>query len=501
MKRILTVSQMRETDGYTINGLGVPSLTLMKRAGEALAREAENLVSQGETLCVCGGGNNGGDGYVCAEILLESGREVTVVCVGESKSADNAVCRQSFLNAGGRVENAFPDKTFSLVIDCLLGTGFHGEPKPQYAEAIQKINAYKTAGAKVLSADIPSGLNGDNGRKTVCVESDVTLCIGEEKAGVYYGDGIDVSGKILCADIGIRLPEEDYAVIIEESDVARLLPKRKRNTHKGSFGRTAIIGGSAQYVGAGYLSAYACLRSGSGYTYLYVPQSVLPYYVLKNPELIVKPLDGGGVRGMRKTLDELLQMQAIAYGMGMGVNKEVCEGAKYLLNEYTGKLVLDADALNALAKYEKGNLQSVFANKKCEVVITPHVKEFSRLTGQTVQEILEKGMLAPVEFAKMHAVTVLLKGAVTTVTDGNKICVNVVGSAGQAKGGSGDALAGVIAGLLAQGLSTLDGALAGAYLLGKSAENVEKNIGEYAMLATDVIDGLGVVFNALHATE
>lgn len=492
---------MREADGYTINALKVPSLTLMKRAGEALAREAENLVSQGETLCVCGGGNNGGDGYVCAEILLESGREVTVVCVGEGKSADNAVCKQSFLNAGGRVESVFPDKAFSLVIDCLLGTGFHGEPKPQYAEAIQKINAYKRAGSKVLSADIPSGLNGDNGQRTVCVEADVTLCIGEKKAGVYYGDGIDVAGKVLCSDIGIRLPEAGYATLIEKADVAKLLPKRKRNTHKGSYGRTAIVGGSAQYVGAGYLSAYACLRSGAGYTYLYVPQSVLPYYVLKNPELIVKALDGGGARGMRETLDGLLQMQAIAYGMGMGVSKEVCEGAKFLLNEYTGRLVLDADALNALAKYEKGNLQSIFAHKKCEVVLTPHVKEFSRLTGQTSRGILEKGMLAPVEFAKMHAVTVLLKGAVTTVTDGNQIRVNVAGSAGQAKGGSGDALSGVIAGLLGQGLSALDGAIAGVYLLGKSAENVEKSTGEYAMLATDVIDGLGTVFNELHATE
>ena len=501
MERIVTVSQMREADGYTIHQLGVPSLTLMRRAGEALACEAENLVSQGATLCVCGGGNNGGDGYVCAEILLERGREVTVVCVGEGKSADNAVCKQSFLNAGGNVENAFPNKKFSLVIDCLLGTGFYGAPKPQYAEAIERINAYKKAGAKVLSADIPSGLNGDNGQKSVCVEADVTLCIGEKKAGVYFGDGIDVAGKVFCADIGIRLPAGDYATLIEKEDVAKLLPKRKRNTHKGSYGKVAIVGGSAQYFGAGYLSAYACLRSGAGYTYLYVPQAVLPYYVLKNPELIVKPLDGGGARGMRERLDGLLQMQAIAYGMGMGVNKEVCEGAKYLLNEYTGKLLLDADALNALAKYEKGNLQNLFTNKKCEVVLTPHVKEFSRLTGRTVSEILGQGMLAPVEFAKTHAVTVLLKGAVTTITDGKKICVNAVGSAGQAKGGSGDALSGVVAGLLGQGLSVFDGAVAGAYWLGKSAENVAKNMGEYSMLSTDVIDGLGKAFLALHATE
>ena len=501
MRRILTVAQMREADTYTINEKNEPSLTLMYRAGEALANEAENLVSQGEVLCVCGGGNNGGDGYVCAEILRERGREVTVVCVGESKSADNEYYKQRFIEAGGRIEKAFPENKFSLVVDCLLGTGFYGAPKGECAVAIERIKAYKTDGAKVLSADIPSGLNGDNGQKSLCVEADVTLCIGEEKTGVYYGEGVDVAGKVVRKDIGIVLPNEEYATIIQKEDVAKLLPKRKRNTHKGDYGRVAIIGGSAQYFGAGYLSAYAGLRSGAGYTYLYVPQSILGYYVLKNPEMIIRPLDGRGARGMCETLDGLLSMQAIAYGMGMGVTKEVCEGAKQLLNTYTGSLLLDADALNALAKYEKGNIVSIFANKKCEVVLTPHVKEFSRLTGDSIEEILEKGMFAPVAFAKQCAVTVLLKGAVTTVTDGERIAVNIAGSAGQAKGGSGDALSGLIAGLLAQGLDVFDGAVAGAYLLGRSAENVEKTVGEYGMLATDIINGLGQVFNELHGAE
>lgn len=492
---------MREADRYTINGLGTPSLTLMERAGEALANEAEKLVSQGEVLCVCGNGNNGGDGYVCAEILLERGREVTAVCVGESKSEENAVCKQRFINAGGKVSETFPEKAFSLVVDCLLGTGFRGIPKDAHADAIARINAYRNAGAKVLSADIPSGLNGDNGLQSLCVEADVTLCIGEKKAGVFYGDGIDVAGELVRADIGIALPETNYAKRIEKEDVAKRLPQRKRNTHKGRYGRVAIVGGSALYAGAGYLSAYACLRSGAGYTYLYVPKQVLPYYVLKSPELIVKALDGGNAKAMQQCFEELLQMQAIAYGMGMGVSKEVCEGAKYLLNEYTGKLVLDADALNALAKYEKGNLQEIFGHKKCEVLLTPHVKEFSRLTGMTVKEILEKGMLAPVEFAKEHGAVVLLKGAVTTVTNGQEIAVNTAGSAGQAKGGSGDALSGLVAGLLGQGLSVFDGACAGAYLLGKSAENTEEKTGQYAMLATDVIDGLGQAFIDLYKTE
>ncbi len=501
MERIYTVAQMREADTYTIRTLGVPAQSLMERAGLALAECVEEMSAHGEVICVCGSGNNGGDGYVCAKVLAERGGEVVCVAVGEGKSAEARLMQSQCAEAGVRIQTEFPERGFAVVVDCLLGTGFHGEPQGTCARAIAKINDYKRAGAKVLSADIPSGLNGDNGLSKGCVQADVTVCIGGKKAGVYFGDGMDVSGKLLDADIGIKFPHTDYANRIERTDIARLLPTRKRNSHKGTYGKVAIVGGSQAYAGAGYLSAYGCLRAGAGYTYVYVPQAVLPYYVLRRPEYIVKPLDGRGARGMGETLDELLSMQAIAYGMGMGVSQEVCEGAEYLLSKYTGKLVLDADGLNALAKYAKGRLADIFAQKQCEVILTPHVKEFARLCPSSVAEIIERGMCAPVAFAKAHGVSVLLKGAVTTVTDGSRILVNTAGSAGQAKGGSGDALAGVIAGLLGQGLSAMDGGIVGAYLLGRSAELLEKEHSAYSILASDVLDNLGRAIAELYTTE
>ena len=480
MQKIVTTAQMRNADEYTISVKGVPALLLMERAGKALAKEVATLITQGNVLVVCGGGNNGGDGFVCARLLLGMGYEVTTVCIATKKSELCQAVAVAYEKAGGKTLDVFPNLPFHCVVDCLLGTGFHGEPNEKYSRAIQRINAYKDAGAKIISADIPSGINGDNGSATVCVQADVCVCMGEIKAGVYLGQGIDASGKVVRADIGIQLPEDNYAEILDRESVAQYVPKRFRNTHKGRYGKAVIVGGSKQYFGAGFLSAYACLRAGAGYTFIHAPKSVVKTYLLRLPEAIY-------LNGLKNVLDK----QSVAYGMGLGVSRKTAKGLLYLLKNYTGKLLIDADGINALAKYCKDNLDVVFANKKCDVVCTPHVKEFSRISGKEVKEIQKSGLFACVEFAKKHNVTMLLKGATTVITDGERICVNTAGSVGQAKGGSGDALSGVITALLAQGVAPFEATCAGAYWVGTSAKLTESKYGQYGMLASDVIDGLG----------
>lgn len=507
MRYVLTNAQMREADGYTIGNLGVPSLVLMARAGMALADEAKKMLasrkSKGKVLVVCGGGNNGGDGFFCAQRLLQSGVETDVVFFAERSTSENEINRKGFLSAGGKIyEEISCEEEYALVIDCLLGTGFKGEVSEKYKQAILKMNEEKARGAQILSADIPSGVNGENGFADVAVNADKTLCIGEIKAGVLLGDGIDHAGEILRANIGICLPNarKEYAFLIGDKNVSKLLPKRKRNSHKGTYGKAAIVAGSGEYTGAAYLSAAACLRAGAGYTALFVPKELLPYYVLKLPEALLFPLnEGDRVAFTEKNFKKLLAYDCIAYGMGMGASMDTALGAEYLLRTYTGKLLLDADALNSLAQYKAEALAQIFAEKKCDVIITPHCKEFSRLTGESVRSILEKGLSAPFEFAKMHRVTVLLKNAVSVVTDGEKTAVNAAGTAGQAKGGSGDVLSGAIAGLCASGLSVFDGAVAGAYLAGRAAEIAAEEFGEYSLLATDVIARLGKAF--LSVTE
>lgn len=282
---------------------------------------------------------------------------------------------------------------------------------------------------------------------------------------------------------------------IQRADVGRLLPMRRRDTHKGNYGRAAIVGGCVEYTGAPYLSAAACLRAGAGYTTLFVPQKILPYYMLKAPELLLAPLnDGDRVAFKERDFEKLLSYDSIALGMGCGASMDVALAAKYLIKNFTGRLILDADALNSLAKYDGENLYKVFAAKVGDIVLTPHCMEFSRLIGESVRDILDKGVLAPQSFAKQTGVSVLLKNAVSVLSDGTRTWVNTAGTVGQAKGGSGDVLSGVIAGLCACGLSAFDGTAAGAWLCGRAAEIAVQETGEYSLLASDTIACLGRAF-------
>jgi NAD(P)H-hydrate epimerase len=227
-----------------------------------------------------------------------------------------------------------------------------------------------------------------------------------------------------------------------------------------------------------------------------VPENLLPYYVLRAPELLLKGINEGDRYAFNEEkMKELLRYDSIAFGMGMGATKETARGAKYLLRNYTGALILDADALNALA--EEDDVVELFINKTCDVILTPHGKEFFRLTGKDIDWQRNNGVSAPTAFAKESGVNVLLKNAVSVLTDGRKTFVNTTGTSGQAKGGSGDVLSGVIAGLCAQGLTTFDAGVAGAYLVGKAAEIACRTVGEYSLLARDVIGALGSAFLSL----
>ncbi len=507
MNYILTNSQMREADRYTIERLATPSLYLMEKAGQALADEAERLAPRGKLVCVCGGGNNGGDGFVCARHLLKRGREVVAVYFAEKSSSECEINRAEFEMLGGKIKPTLPSGKISLVVDCLFGTGFKGELEGKFEEIAEEINARREKGVKVLSADIPSGLNGDNGSAArSAIRADETLCIGEYKAGVFAGDGLDFSGRVKKADIGITLPrlEEDphaYAFLADAAYAKALLPKRKRNSHKGSYGKTAIVGGSAQYSGAPYLSAVAALRGGAGYVALFLPEKILPAYYLRSPELLLEPISKGSrISFEEENFEKLLSYDSIAYGMGAGVSAEVAKGAAYLIENYEGKLILDADALNSLAKYQKEGLETLFKNKKCSVIATPHVKEFSRLAERTPTEILSDGICAAKPFAARMGIAILLKNAASVVTDGNKTAVNITGTSAQAKAGSGDVLSGLVASLCAEGLSVFDGGVLGAYLAGKAAEYATESTSEYSLVASDTIERIGAAFLRL-ATE
>ncbi len=501
MKKILTSAQMREADEYTINTLGVPSKTLMDRAGEALYHAVKEMIKTGErVLCVCGGGNNGGDGLVCACKLKEARVAVDVVRVGERVSEDNASYAQKYQAMGGEIYVDFLQREYALVVDCLLGTGARAGLSPAIRTAVEQINGYKRAGAKVLSADLPTGLSATGECLETCVQADYTLCIGEYKEGALMQDGLDYAGRVLRADIGIVLPKEqtDYAVWADSEYAKENYLPRKRNTHKGDYGKVAIVGGSIRYTGAPYLATLGSLRAGAGYTALFVPSALVKEYILKAPEALLAPLgEGERFTFHQKQMQTLLGYTAVCYGMGMGISEDVCEGAKYLIENYTGTLVLDADALNSLAAFEKGRITELFARKKGQILLTPHIKEFSRLSGESVLQIKEQGLQAAKKFAAENGVCVLLKSAASVLTDGERVALINEGCAGQAKGGSGDLLCGVIAALCAGGRDAFTAAALGAYVTGKAATLAASEWGEESLLASDTARYFGRAFASL----
>ena len=507
MQAVLTSEEMRAADAYTIQTQGVASLVLMERAGRALAEVAKALAGDGDILCLCGSGNNGGDGYVCARKLKKEGRMVECLSVFAPRSTDCVETHRLWEQAGGVTHAKFPqERKWALIIDCIFGTGFHGA----FTDGALIRNIEKS-GAKVLACDIPSGVNGDNGKvEGYAVKADVTLCLGERKTGVYMQDGIDYAGEVLCADIGIVLPkkQEEYAQFLTRDFVGAHLPLRKRNSHKGSYGKAAIVAGSLQYSGAAHLShaalfaTVACLRTGVGYTTLYIPKNLLSACMFKTPEALLKSInDGDRYAFNEEKLQELTAYDAIAFGMGMGQSEDVQKGAVWLLTHYQGKLILDADALNCLSDLPKEQMETLLQEKRCDLVITPHLKEFSRLSGEEVQNIINNGAFAAQAFAKRNKTTVLLKNAVTIIVDKKRVYLQPRGSSGQAKGGSGDVLAGVITGLAASGLSCFDAAYIGSYLCGVAAEKAAEKLSEYAMLPSDIIAYLGAAFLYLQGQE
>lgn len=470
MKTYLTNAQMRKADLNTMKS--VPSLELMERAGRAVANEAKKYGSS--FLVVCGGGNNGGDGYVAARYLLEEGYLVAVYAVGLPSTEE---CKANEKRYHGDYA-IVPSEGYDVVIDCLFGTGLSREVKGEYKEAIEWMN--KTS-AFVLSVDAPSGLNGTNGQiMGDCVQPDALLAIAYEKTGFVLGDGIDVCKNITVADIGIRADEGNF--VLEEQDVKKYFPKRNRNVHKGTFGRATLVAGSKKYSGAACLALSALLKIGVGYSELCTEEALLPHLIGKYPEAILTT---------RQEFEP--KAKAIGIGSGADVSKELYEIIKVSL-ESENTVVIDADGLNSLAKYGL----EILKTKRANVILTPHIGEFCRLSGKTKGEVLADPITVAKEFALEYDVVLLLKNAVSVITDGERVVLNTTGSPALAKGGSGDALLGIVTGLATR-LSPIQSAVIGAYLLGKAGERSAEKHGVYSSQASDVVEELPSVLCALSA--
>ncbi len=433
--------------------LGIEIDELMANAGEALADVITKMFNGKRILFVCGTGNNGGDGYVAARLL-----DADVAYFKEPKTAPA-------MNSFMKVENRpmqYSDKLlddYDVIVDCVLGTGVSGEIREPYASYIKAVNA---SGKKVVSCDVPSGFGTSE-----MVRPDVTVTFHDMKEGMNEEN----CGTIVIADIGI--PAEAYEYV-GTGDVLRY-PVPDVNSHKGQNGRLLIIGGGP-YTGAPSMAGMAALRVGTDLVHIATPESSFQAVASASSSYIVHRLKGDhlDIGSMDYLIDMSKDMDAVLIGPGLGTDEETRKAIVEFIERCDRPMVVDADGVTSF----RGDIP------KKNIVFTPHRGEFEKLARGADPKV----------FAEKNQCVVVLKGHIDTITDGKKTRKNSAGTSAMTVGGTGDVLAGTIAGLLAKGMSPFDAGCLGAYLCGKAGEMAFKEF-SYGLLATDIIDDIARVLS------
>ena len=458
---LYSAAQIRQLEQWLIEQQGIPGETLMERAGACLFESALALLpSSGRVAVLCGPGNNGGDGYVAARLLREAGHQVEVLALtdparlkGEARSA-----QQAWQNAGGMTK-AFDGAIAEadLLIDALLGIGLERPLAGQFLQAVQAIDAHP---APVLAVDIPSGLTSEQGRALgAAVHADVTVTFIGLKAGLFSGDGPDHRGEIRFCDLGtpasLYRRIDPLARLMNEKALIDWLPPRPQDCHKGDFGHVLVIGGDTGLSGAAQLAGQAAIRSGAGLVSLATRAAHAPLIASACPVLMAHGAESG------QALAALIeQATVLAIGPGLGRQDWGQRCWQQALN--SGKpMVVDADALNLLADTPQ---------QRGDWVLTPHPGEAARLLDTTAAAIQNDRFAAVNALQRRYGGVITLKGAASLVADGEGIQLCPWGNPGMASAGMGDTLTGVIAAMLAQGLSPASAAVAGVAIHARAGD-------------------------------
>ena len=498
MFKVISALEAKENDSYTIQNF-VPSIELMERAGKSCYEIIKgNIQKEDAILVVCGGGGNGGDGLVIARYLLQDNYQVFVYLTSNHLKEETEINLKRYKGSIIKdLDEFIKTHQVKVIIDAIFGVGLNTKIKENYVTLINKLNlidAYK------VSIDINSGLDSTSGQALGALfKSDLTITIQDYKSGLFLNDGKGSYCDLKVIDIGIKPAKPQYFLnILEKEDIKVLFKKRDQNTNKGSYGRVALIGGSKLTPGALLLSynALASLRCGVGYANIVIPKSLYNIYALKNEENIYTLFNDndGNILFDEENLKKLLHYSSILVGPGIGTSEEVYKIIKYLLLNFKGNLVLDADALNSLSKYGVDVLKEKVCNA---TILTPHIKEFSRLSGLEIDEILSNSVKICRDFAKKYGVLVNLKNNGSVISDGEMAYLNINGNAGLAKGGSGDVLSGITLGLVNKNDNILLRVASAAYILGLSADLATQKINEYSLLARDVVAEIPNAINSI----
>ena len=514
MRSVMNAQQMREVDKYMIETLHIPGLVLMENAALGTARLIMDRTEPGSVVHVfCGTGNNGGDGLACARILMAHGMDVYVVIVGDPAGykgdalsnykmfeyLDERVLKMNRVEDlyGWRVPKA------QVIVDAIFGTGLSREVSGVQEDAINTINK---SSAMVVSIDMPSGISADNGRVLgTAVRADLTATFQYPKVGQYLYPGRDYTGELSVIPIGVdagvdEIVKSTVSVCVSDDPDVKIA-ERRSNTNKGTYGRLFVVAGSRGMAGAAVMCARAGYAAGAGLVTVGAPESITDIVQISAPEATCIPLpeDKGQLYGGSRVAvaQAMYRKTAMAIGPGLGLGEGLKDLITDVVEDDTLCRVVDADALNAL-----DNDLHILAHMKGELVFTPHPAEFARLLGTELSSILEHPLELASAFARKCRVVLVLKGATTIVADKDGSATLIAaGTPGMAKGGSGDVLTGVIAGLAAQGFSAREAAILGTYYCAMAGERAADRLGSYSMTPSDTLAELGTVIEETCSDE
>ncbi|OGI01398.1 MAG: hypothetical protein A2Y25_02565 [Candidatus Melainabacteria bacterium GWF2_37_15] len=500
--KVLSSRQMKQVDQRAIEELGIPGVLLMENAGRSVCEKVIEITENEEksVLVICGKGNNGGDGFVAARHLIENSVQTTVISLfrPENLSGD-ALLNHNILENFTEIIyfddipiNKFKEiiSLSDIVVDAVFGTGLNSEIHGFQLDVIESINEY--AEGEIVSVDIPSGVNAETGDVMgSAVIADYTVTFHSPKIGHLLYPGADYCGEIMVYPIGIPefLSEEvkEYNNYLITSHYAHIsLPFRPEDGHKGTFGKVFNIAGSFTMTGAAYMCAMSSLLVGAGYTILAAPESVIPIVAAKASEIVYLPLNENNA------LDKSAESDVILIGPGLGTEEATVRFVSNFIQQVTNrgdKVIVDGDGLNCLAMQERVVLP-------LNSIITPHPKELSRLMKIPVEEILRNKLQSAKQAAAQFNTIVVLKGANTIIAEPNgNAYINTTGNTGLATAGSGDVLAGMIAGFVAQSIELRTAAILGVFLHGFAANIALEEINEYSLTAEKLMEYVPVAIN------
>ena len=494
-------SKIVQIDEYSEKTLKIPLRTLMERSGRAVERALrENVKPGSRVVLLAGSGNNGGDGYAFASMIADDYDTVIYDIFDKGQKTDEGNYFLSLLKKKGAkiIPLTLDDETLATIkgadciVDAVFGTGFVGEMPEIVGKLIAAVNS--SHHAFKIAIDVPLGVNADDGTISeayACsVNLTVSLCF--IKPGLVSYPARSFVGKIVYDDIGLPLDKLedrfDFKYMMTDGELAsRLLPERTENGSKGSFGKLLMITGSDKYRGAAHLTAEGALRGGVGYVVYFGNESLSHDLSLRFPEIVFEHTEGNRLTDadVSRALSLSKEVSAILIGSGSSVSDELYSLISSLLSTDGAPLILDADAINAMAEHREEALR-LLRDTKRSVVLTPHPLEFARLKGTSVKEVQSARIGEAMEFAEEYGCTLILKGAGTVVASADKVYINSTGSSALSKAGTGDVLAGLVSSLIASGGDPTDSGAAAVYYHGLAADVLADELSVFGVTPSDL---------------